>query len=381
MHSTEAKHQKHGKLTRPQWGNYGRFEVALLGAPCDSLRAFARQLGEVLGEDHKVAWLDAYHPDEEETKVKQFVLNSNNIAEYKIRENAAEFDIRKDLEEYDIVLLNGNHFKGSRQIIFLDPGKKESLSRKLDRLTNPISYVSTEDRQAPYSFLAGLKGLAGTEIPVHSITDIKSITNIVANIYSRESSTIKALILAGGRSERMGRDKSRICYHGQEQYARLADILDDLADEVYISCRPEQAAYFENLGYQTLADKFSGLGPYGAILSAFQADPDAAWLVTACDLPFLNKASFESLMDGRNRQKVATAFYNAATSFPDPLITIWEPKSYSRLLWFMAQGHSCPRKVLINSDIHTLQPQDENWLRNINTPEDLASAITELNGG
>jgi len=65
--------------------------------------------------------------------------------------------------------------------------------------------------------------------------------------------------------------------------------------------------------------------------------------------------------------KVATAFHNPETNFPDPLITIWEPKSYQILLSFLAQGYSCPRKALINSDIKTLT-YDSTILTNVNDP-------------
>jgi molybdopterin-guanine dinucleotide biosynthesis protein A len=52
------------------------------------------------------------------------------------------------------------------------------------------------------------------------------------------------------------------------------------------------------------------------------------------------------------------------------LITIWEPKSYPVLLSFLAQGCSCPRKVLINSDVNLLSAPDPQELTNVNTPEE-----------
>jgi molybdopterin-guanine dinucleotide biosynthesis protein A len=68
---------------------------------------------------------------------------------------------------------------------------------------------------------------------------------------------------------------------------------------------------------------------------------------------------------------IATAFNSPDNEFPEPLITIWEPKSYSILLSFLAQGYSCPRKVLINSDVNLLQAPNPEALTNVNTPEDL----------
>jgi molybdopterin-guanine dinucleotide biosynthesis protein A len=59
-------------------------------------------------------------------------------------------------------------------------------------------------------------------------------------------------------------------------------------------------------------------------------------------------------------------------------MTIWEPRAYPVLLNFLAQGYSCPRKALINSDIQEVEVEDERWLLNVNTAEDLKRALEEL---
>ena len=45
---------------------------------------------------------------------------------------------------------------------------------------------------------------------------------------------------------------------------------------------------------------------------------------------------------------------------------------------YLAQGYSCPRKVLINSTVEIIEVDDE-LIRNINTPEDFKSAYKEIN--
>ena len=77
-------------------------------------------------------------------------------------------------------------------------------------------------------------------------------------------------------------------------------------------------------------------------------------------------------------EKVATAIKGKNKDFPEPLITIYEPKAYAILLQYLAQGYSCPRKMLINSDVEIVEVED-NLIRNINTPEEYNAAIKELN--
>ncbi len=125
-------------------------------------------------------------------------------------------------------------------------------------------------------------------------------------------------------------------------------------------------------------DVFLNLGPFGGICSAFQKDPNSAWLVLATDLPFVDKNLVKLLLEKRNPAKVATAVIGKGKQFPEPLITIYEPKSYSILLQYLAQGYSCPRKMLINSDVEIVEVED-NLIRNINTPEEYNAAIKELN--
>ena len=103
---------------------------------------------------------------------------------------------------------------------------------------------------------------------------------------------LRGLVLAGGRSERMQTDKGALHYHGLDQRQHTAALLAEFCPDVRVSVRPDQAAELP-AGLTALPDTFLNLGPLGGILSAFQADPNAAWLVLACDLPFLTRDTLE----------------------------------------------------------------------------------------
>ena len=146
-------------------------------------------------------------------------------------------------------------------------------------------------------------------------------------------------------------------------------LFDQLEIQSHVSLRKDQDLNV-NDRYPVLIDSFEGLGPYGAILSAFQKDPNSAWFVIACDQPILDTSILKELLEKRDPSKVATCFHNPETGFPEPLITIWEPKAYARLLSFLSLGYSCPRKVLINSSIHEIKKEQNNFMKNANTPEE-----------
>lgn len=383
------KHQKHAKLTRPNYGQFGRNEWAIIGTPCGKIQQLAFALTERLSDNYKVAYVDADHKsaDQEETegRDKRSAMAYGAHLEYTDKISFHRFDTEAKLDIYqfrqyfnelDLVLVNGNHFKAKKQIVVLDPKKEESLSRKLDRLSDIDLILTTEKNQTLYPFLQ--EALDNWHsIPVLAKEDVDAIAQYLKASLEAALPPLFGLVLAGGKSQRMGEDKGLINYHGKDQREYMADLLNNCCEQTFISCRPEQVAEIEH--YPTLPDSISGLGPFGAILSAFRAFPNHAWLVVACDLPLLDASTLAQLKDNRHPSKIATAFNSPVTEFPEPLITIWEPKAYPILLQFLAQGYSCPRKVLINSDVQLLDAANPDALSNVNNPKEKEAVLGILN--
>lgn len=187
------------------------------------------------------------------------------------------------------------------------------------------------------------------------------------------------LVLAGGQSTRMGRDKSTMYWHGKEQRYYIADLLQQYCDDVFISCREEQQQEIDGQ-YKTIVDSVDGKGPMAGILSAFEQYNDVAWLVVACDLPLVDAQTLQQLIARRDVSKTATTYKSPHDGLPEPLITIWEPKSKMVLEEFREKGHNCPRKALINSNTLIIDVPDEHALMNANTPED-AEKVKQIIAG
>lgn len=196
-------------------------------------------------------------------------------------------------------------------------------------------------------------------------------------IWQTELPKIEGLLLTGGRSERMGEDKAWLEYHGKPQWQVARELLERLGIATRISCREEQAARFP-ADTQLLFDTFLGLGPMGGLLSAFRENPNSAWLVLACDLPFLTEKSIEKLLASRNPLALATALHSAdEPPLPEPLIAIWEPRAYPKLLQWLSEGSSCLRKFLRVNDSQLVAPPVLREILNINSPDERADFFTE----
>ncbi len=374
-----GSHRKHTKLTHRNNDNYAPNEISVLGVKCSIIAGLCEKIAKKLQKTSKIAYLDASHNNEiEAPKLDVYTFHHSGNLNVNSHLDLNKFNTRIQLSEYDLVLINGNHYQGEKQILILDNEKEASVLKRLDQLTNIQFVIKLNDDSKYFDFLEekypNIKNLK-----CYNIDEVDKISRHINNIVQENIAPIQSLILAGGQSKRMGMDKGLLEYHGMPQreylYEQLGKIFlqyNEGQKGVYYSVRQHQ-----DISGNYIVDKFKGLGPFGAICSAFQENPNTAWFVIATDVPFVNNKIIHSLLKHRNPKKIATAIKGKGKQFPEPLITIWEPKAYPILLSYLAQGYSCPRKVLINSDVEIVEI-DDYFIQNINTPEEFEMAQKEI---
>lgn len=186
------------------------------------------------------------------------------------------------------------------------------------------------------------------------------------------------LVLAGGASSRMQRDKAAIEYHGQSQLHWTFHLLTHVCAATFVSVRPDQREEPTRAGLPQILDRRPGIGPIAGISAALQAHPKAAWLVVACDLPFLSEQTLRHLVEHRDPHKLATAFKSSHDGLPEPLCAIWEPAAREPVLAYLAAGKQCPRKFLIDADALLLDLPEARALDNVNTAEEYIETVTAL---
>ena len=189
---------------------------------------------------------------------------------------------------------------------------------------------------------------------------------------------VYGLVLAGGRSTRMHRDKAALSYHGRTQLDWAMELIRPFVEKAFVSVRPDQASDPVRASYPQVVDTHENLGPIAGIVAAQALHPDVAWLVLACDLPFLTESTLRHLIAHRDPHKVATAYRSAHDGLPEPLCAIWEPGAREPVLAYIAGGKQCPRKFLINSDTALLDLPERAALDNVNTREEFESATAQL---
>ena len=189
---------------------------------------------------------------------------------------------------------------------------------------------------------------------------------------------LRGLVLAGGRSTRMGRDKAVLAYHGRDQLQVAFELLGEVAGPNFVSVRADQTSDPLRARYAQVIDGTLGVGPVAGILAALRTRPAAAWLVLACDLPFLDASTLRALIAGRDPSRVATAFRSAYDGLPEPLCAIWEPQCEPLLADFVAADGRCPRKFLLAHAARIIDLPRSNALENINSTTEYRQAMQDL---
>lgn len=379
-------------LIRPKVGRFCRTEVAFLGTSTSKIKELIFRLTESLSKNWNIGYIDCDHQFSE--LEKELGVDSQTSLSHKARVEIIDkitfsrIDYKKALtvsdrhlalNDIDVAFINGNHFKASRQILIIDKENTSKLSRKINRLSNLLCIIYTEgttEEDIPEILHERIHNIL--QKPSFSIDKTHHICQLLESKIKASIGKINGLLLAGGRSKRMGgKDKAKINYHGREQRFHMKEILGKYTNASFMSCRPDQVDSFSDQ-LNLLPDTFLDLGPFGALLTAFRHNPNAAWVTVAVDLPFVDDKTILHLIEQRDPTKIATLYKSPNTGDPQPLLGIWEPRAYLLLLNSLAFGKNSLREVLEDANIKLIKPLSDQTLSEVDTMDELDIAIKQL---
>ena len=116
---------------------------------------------------------------------------------------------------------------------------------------------------------------------------------------------VTGIILAGGKSSRMGTDKGLQELGGKPLIEYAIDVLSGLCSNLIISSSSE---VYHTFGYQVVADEFPGIGPMGGIYSALRQSKTERNLVLSCDLPFVSKELLTYILDNSKGYQIVVPY-------------------------------------------------------------------------
>ena len=108
----------------------------------------------------------------------------------------------------------------------------------------------------------------------------------MANVEIQKNHTeLSFVILAGGKSSRMGFDKCLLSFLGKPLIERIIDIVDPISNELFIVANDEKLNY---LNVKIVKDNIAGLGALGGLYTALLEAKNEFVSVVGCDLPFIS---------------------------------------------------------------------------------------------
>ncbi|MDR2771220.1 MAG: molybdenum cofactor guanylyltransferase [Clostridiales Family XIII bacterium] len=192
-----------------------------------------------------------------------------------------------------------------------------------------------------------------------------------------------AVILAGGQSRRMGRDKLELPYGNETLLRRAARLYSGCFDRVYLSV--SNGEKYADLGVERIEDVFRGCGPMAGLHAALsKTDADGVFLLAA-DLPFANPEAARFLtLRGRGRD---ACIIRTDDGYYEPLFGYYARSMLPRAQEALAAGLYAMTSLYRAADVCFVSIAElgglwrENMLLNINSPADYERAIIETDKG
>jgi molybdopterin-guanine dinucleotide biosynthesis protein A/nucleoside-triphosphatase THEP1 len=192
---------------------------------------------------------------------------------------------------------------------------------------------------------------------------------VLSKEFFQSQKQLAGLVLCGGQSVRMGRDKAFIKYHSKEQYAFVANQMKPFTKDVFISCNSKQQIKIPQM-YSCITDSATYLnaGPMTGVLSAFEQLPDASLLVMGCDYPHFSETDMKALVDAREGGYDVVCYHHPESGFDEPLLAIYENHCASLLLHFYQKGNTSLQQFLKTVKVKRIHPSSLNSIKSIDTP-------------
>lgn len=190
---------------------------------------------------------------------------------------------------------------------------------------------------------------------------------------------VTGVLLAGGESRRMGRDKAGIELDGVTTAKRTVDAFRPLFADIFAVSKT--TGRFADLGCREVADIFEEMGAMVGVLTALKEAKTDYIFVAACDMPFIDRDVVELIVSRGVGFQVALPLVSGKG---DPLHALYSKDCFERMLAFMKkEGKSLNRfieglpddqvRYVSEDEIREVDPEALS-LFNMNTPEDLEKA-------
>ena len=183
-----------------------------------------------------------------------------------------------------------------------------------------------------------------------------------------DTKNITGIILAGGKSSRMGTDKGFLKLNNKLFIEHIIDALKPLVSTTIIVSNLKN---YDVFGLQRVNDDIENTGPLAGIYSGLKTSKTEYNLVLSCDVPLINKRVLQQLLDAVESDIDIVQIESQGQQMP--LIALYKKQCESIFLKLLLNNERRLHKAVsvCNSKSIVINPEDDIYTTNINTPEQL----------
>lgn len=185
---------------------------------------------------------------------------------------------------------------------------------------------------------------------------------------------VGAIILAGGKSSRMGKDKGFVELNNQPFIQWVIQAVVPITTNIIISANNPT---YQQFGYPVFEDLIPDKGPMGGLYTGLTNSNFDLNLVLSCDIPSINSELLHYLYSQIQPDRSANMITH--NGYIEPLCGVYHKKCLPTLKELLSRNMLSLNEFLTQSDTHFIEISDQPFyhdkiLMNFNTPEDIRAA-------
>ena len=182
---------------------------------------------------------------------------------------------------------------------------------------------------------------------------------------------VAAIILAGGQSRRMSREKPLLPVNGGYLIETIIAQIRPCFDQILISAGNRRKFAF--LGLPVVEDEAPGQGPLLAILSALRASPHAGNFILACDIPVVNIPFLQTILAKAAHWEIVVPRYHDGKT--EPLFAVYNRSIIPAIERQLGTGDRRISSLFKTCRSEFVPMDGQKWFRNLNTYEEYHAYI------
>jgi len=186
---------------------------------------------------------------------------------------------------------------------------------------------------------------------------------------------ITGIVLAGGKSSRMGSDKGLMIFNGKPLVKYSLELLSHFCENILISSNNPE---YKSFGFEVIADEVAGAGPVAGIATCLRQSKTSLNLVLSCDMPLLDPVVFETILKYMEGNTFVVPVDSSGRA--EPLCAFYNKSSLGIAEKLILDGTYRMTALFDEASVRYIRPDDypvsynEKWFANLNTLDEFNSA-------